>query len=770
MSLGKLLSGGLVSGISAFALQAGAWAQEAGELSDAKTNDFQIEEVTVTASRRSESMQQVPIAVTALTGTALQERRVQTVMDVAYQVPNLQIKTGAGAVNPTIFIRGIGFNDFNANATGAVGVYVDDVYMGSPAGQLFQFFDLERVEVLRGPQGTLYGRNTTGGAINVYGRRPGEVWEGQASLTYGRFNEVALEAGVGGPIVEDKLGIRLAAVMNNRDGTTLNRLTGEMINDVDNWAARAIIVYTPTADLDVTLNVNGGQNRADARHFQQRGMLPVAAEYADASGLCAPAYFGTAYCTDAFGYADTDGDPFAGDYNLDGGEPVDVFGVSGTVKWDMSSVSLTSITAYNETDRATLEDTDSGPTSLAHGSYAANYWQVSQEVRLASQTGSRLNWIVGGYYYRDKVESDSYFDLLREIRPLFMSDENPTGLSPDDFVLLARYQYEQKVRTAAVFGQFDYDATDALVLHLGLRYTDEKRSIDYQTTLDESVLDGLAFSVPTDPRFPYVKTTSFSDLSGSIGADYRITDSAMLYAKVSKGVKSGGFAGGLAFQIEEVEPFDDEKLIAYEVGLKSDLFDRRARLNMAAFYYDYSDLQVFTLVNRGGVPVQALTNASDARVYGMEAELQAKPLQGLDVSLGLGLLSSKYRNFVTDAGQDYSDNRLPAAPRLTFNGAATYEQPVGDMGSIIFGTDFSYQSKIYLETSNLERLSQEGYWLVNGRIGFRNENDTWELSLWAKNLFGKRYLIDVFDVSDFGFDQLNYADPGTYGVTLHLNF
>ncbi|WP_417321040.1 TonB-dependent receptor [Emcibacter sp.] len=761
----RILTGVLFSTVSAGALP--VWGQEQS-LSD--DGAFLIEEITVTASRRSESLQDVPIAVTAFTGDTLAEQRVQTVMDMAHQVPGLQIKTGAGSVNPTIFIRGIGFNDFNANSTGAVAVYVDEVYLGSPAGQLFQFFDLERVEVLRGPQGTLYGRNTTGGAINVYSRRPGDAWEGQASLTYGRFNEVGLEAGIGGPVVEDRLGIRIAGVFNQRDGITLNRLTGEKVNDVDNWAARAIVEFTPTEDLEILLNINGGQSRADAKHFQHRGMLPVSAEFADASGLCAPAYFNSANCTDIFGYSDTDGDLYAGDYSLDGKEPVDVFGVSGTVKWDLGAVELTSISAYVDTARETLEDTDSGPASLAEGLYQADYWQFSQEIRLASSGGEDLDWMVGGYYYKDNIESDSYFDLLRDLRPLFMEPANPTGLSPENFVFLARYGYEQEVRTAAIFGQFDYRATDKITLHLGLRYTDEERSINYSTSFDESVLDGLDLAIPSDPRFPYINTTSFDDLSGSIGVDYQVNDDVLTYAKVSKGVKSGGFSGGLAFQIEEVEPFDDEELIAYEVGIKSDLFDRRMRLNMAAFYYDYSNLQVFTLVNRGGVPVQVLTNASDARVYGMEAELQARPLEGFDLSLGLSLLNSEYRDFMTQGGEDYSGNRLPAAPEASFNGAASYEMPLEGMGSLLIGADFSYQSKIYLETSNAERLSQDGYWLVNGRVGFRSEDEAWELTLWARNIFGKRYLIDVFDVTDFGFDQMNYADPGTYGLTLSLSY
>ncbi|MBK7727316.1 MAG: TonB-dependent receptor [Gammaproteobacteria bacterium] len=494
-------------------------------------------------------------------------------------------------------------------------------------------------------------------------------------------------------MIANKLALRVSAVLNKQDGTTRNRVTDDMVNDADNWAARAILVYQPDEDLDITLNVNGGQNRADARHFQQRGMLPVAVEFADASGLCAPAYFNTSNCTDAFGYVDTDGDPHSGDYNLNGKEPVDVFGTSGTIGWDLSSVSLTSITAYNDTSRETLEDTDSGPTSLVHGFYGADYQQYSQELRLASRNDGKLSWIVGGYYYRDRVDDDSYFDLLREIRPLFMSPDNPSGLSPENYVMLARYQYRQKVRTGAVFGQFDYSVADALTLHLGLRQTDEQRSIDYSTALDESVLDGIDFAVPTDPRFPYFDSMKASDVSGNIGLDYQIHDEMLAYVKVSKGVKSGGYGGGLAFQVEEIEPFDDEQLIDYEAGLKSELFERRVRLNLAAFYYDYSDLQVFTLVNRGGVPVQALTNASDARVYGMEAELQARPMSGLDVSLGLGVLRSEYRNFIAESGQDYSGNSLPAAPELSFNGAAVYEWPVEGIGSFFVGSDFSYQSK-----------------------------------------------------------------------------
>lgn len=717
-----------------------------------------VEDIVVTAQRREQNVQDVPIAISAISGNTLAETGIRDPRDLTLLVPSLSMQAGTAASTTSLFIRGVGIGDFNSNTTGAVGVYVDDVFLGANAGKLFNVFDSDGIEVLRGPQGTLYGRNTTGGAIRFTSRKPTDELSANASLLYGRFNEVSIEAGVGGPIIADKLKVRIAGLYNNRDGTTYNRVTGNRVNNLNLWAARGIVDFTPSDNALIRLSVHGGRNTGGARQFQHRG------QGVDFFGD--PAFLPDGTPTDGLGYADTDGDPYAGDYNVEGKERISAFGMSLLGEFDLGGVTLTSITAYEKVNRATLEDADASPADLVIAYYEDKPRQWSQEVRLQSDTGGPLTWIVGGYYFHEKLATDSAFDLLRSLR-------DPNDLlgtfDPANSLGLLRYPYVQTTKSYAVFGQADYEITDRLTATVGLRYSHDRIRLDY-----EALFDGLGSVAPVKnysevivPLIDFDEAKSFRDVSWRAALNYKIDDT-LIYASYSKGYNSGGYAGGASTDPLQLQPFGSEKLYAYEVGLKTEFLDRKLRFNSAAFYYDYRDLQVFVFDLSGPLPVQRKLNAGNARIYGLETEITARPVRDLELFAALTLMHSEYRDFSALSGVDYSGNRLVNSPKIAMGGGATLTVPIGGSGSIRARVDGSYTSSIYLFPDNAASAKVKGYGLLNARLSWQSADERFELALWGKNITGTTYINSIAPIVTS--DQLNYNDPRTYGVQLVARF
>lgn len=719
----------------------------------AQTNDTVLEEIVVTAQRRYQNLQDVPIAISAMTGQMLENAGVRDPRDLQAYVPSLQFQSGTANTTSIIFLRGVGIGDFNANTTGAVGVYVDDVFIGATSGKLFNVFDGDGVEVLRGPQGTLYGRNTTGGAIKFASRKPTEELSANLSLLYGRYNEVRLEGGIGGPIVEDKLEFRVAGLYDQRDGWLHNRVTGHELNDVDLWAARAILDYTPSDAWLLRLTLHAGQNSGGARQFQHRGQ--------GVDFLGNPAFDENGVPLDGMGYADTDDDLDAGDYDTEGEEKVKVSGGSLLGELTLDGVTLTSITAYEKVDRNTLEDTDASPNEVLTSVYIDEPEQWSEELRIRSNGDGDLSWIAGAFYFDDKLETDSSYDLLRALRPLFVSEGNPTGFAPESSVGLLRYPYTQDTRSTALFGQVDYRFLDALTLTAGLRYTKDRIDLQYSSYFDEAI--------PTEPLIDLQDSKTFSNVSGRLALAWAMNDDTLLYGSISSGYNSGGFAGFAATDPIQLRPFDEENLYAYEVGVKSEMLERRVRLNAAAFYYDYEDLQVFIYDTSGEVPVQIKLNAGSARIYGLEAELTFKPTAQFEAFLSASALDSEYQDFADGLGNDYSGNTLINAPEFSLSAGLSWTQPMGDAGSLRAAASGSYQSKIYLTPANDEAYSESSVTMLDARLAWTPPGGQWEVALWGKNLTDERWVNFMAPVITM--DQLNYNDPATYGVefTYHLN-
>ncbi|WP_341197961.1 TonB-dependent receptor, partial [Hyphomonas chukchiensis] len=477
-----------------------------------------LEQIVVTAQKRSENVQEVPIAITALSSSTLEKQRVTNVVSLDNLVPGLRIAAADAAANPKIFIRGSGLNDFNPTSSSGVGLYADGVYIGSPLAQFATFFDLDRVEVLRGPQGTLYGRNTTGGAINVISKRPTFSPEGYAALEYGSFNAVDATAAFGGPIVEDKLAFRIAAKYAEDDGFSTNAATGHDVNFAEQYAVRGSLLYTPDGDTDVLFTVNRFMNRGGAVQAKSRALFPATPEAAGPDGVCAPNFYRSGLCTDLLGYADTNPDPYKVDSNNEGLDKVDLTSLMLSVDRSIGDVTLTSITAWQDVKRNAQENTDASPLQMIEASYINQQTEFSQELRLASEVGA-LKWVVGGYYMHDTTDSKSDYDLLRAYRPFFVTPENPTGASPENSIGIFGYPYEQTTDTYAIFGQSDYELTPDLILTTGLRWSSDDKTMDYARTIEESIV-----------QFSVKDSKTFSDWSGKVGLKYNLSDLSNVYA------------------------------------------------------------------------------------------------------------------------------------------------------------------------------------------------------------------------------------------------
>lgn len=720
--------------VSALAASAPALGQEAAT---------GIEEIVVTAQKRAQNLQDVPVSVTAFSDTAIREAGFTNSLSIGDQVPNLEIKTFGGV--PNIFIRGVGNNDFNASSIGPISIYRDDVVVASTGSQIFSLFDLERIEVVRGPQGTLFGKNTTGGAIQFFSKLPGDEFEGNARFGYGRFDLFEAEAAASLPLGEG-LSLRIAGIVRRRDGEKTNLFTGEDAINVDEAAARAILRWHPSADTDVRFSIGGGRDRSDYLENKPVGTIDGA---------------------DLFGYTD----PYPNNANLlnfngPSRNHSDNLFINLNITHSIGNLTFKSITGYDKSDVDNRVDVDGGPFRIDEITFLTDAEQITQEFQLAYDSGP-LNAIGGLFYFQENLDADSNADLLGE-------------LSFADGALPLITRATRKNKAYAIFGQATYAVAPAFRVTLGGRYTIDKVRATHRADLvpgffDADIPDGAA--VPLVP-FARMKDT-FKSFSWRVSADYNLTDDVLAYASIDKGFKAGGFNIGIITSVAERTQVDPEYLTSYEIGIKSTLFDRRLRLNVSAFYYDYTDLQVLSVNRQAGstVPTLGLDNAADAEIKGIELEATALPTDWLDLGLNLGILDAKYKNYLSGAidpetgePRDFSGNRLPGAPKFTLSTFAQVTIPVGNFETR-WRAEYNYTGKKYYNNAQSDLISSgEGYGLLNLRATLADPAKGWELAAWAKNVTGKAYIVDATDTSGFGFVPRYYGERATYGVELSLRF
>jgi iron complex outermembrane recepter protein len=726
-----------------------------------------LEEITVTAQKREQSLQDVGIAVTAFTGDQIEQLGFTNTTDIVAMTPGLNYTVpNAESSQINFFLRGVGLNDFADANENPVAVYVDDVYRPAMGGLSFQLFDVERVEVLRGPQGTLFGRNTTGGLVHYVSRRPTEEPDGYVNATFADFSQVKLEGALGGSI-SDAVAGRLSLAMNQHDGWTENR-AGPDYNETDAQAARAQLLFTPTDELGILVNGWWSENDASvgawqhqATRFDANGQsVPLGPDEQDMSTDCnADGSLDAADLrtgTDCFGYRDTDGDPWAGEFDRDGRVEVETRGLAASIDWQLGDFDVTSITAFQTVERLQSEDTEASPFPLVMPTFAAETDTFTQELRIGGES-ERFRWLAGLYYFDNEVNGHYTLDL--------------TNLG----FIFFNANYTQETDSLAAFGQVEFDLGDQWTLIAGVRAENEEKTLDY-LNVDES---GVFEAVFGDPVAFDFSPESFGDLarhdndsvSGKLELDWRPTDDLLLYGSVSQGTKSAGFNVGFldqtllfASNTPETIPFDEETLRSYEVGFKSTILDGRARFNGSAFYYDYDDFQTFRfeLLN------QVIFNA-DAEVSGAELELQASPAEGWDVALGLSFLDATAEGIPDPTGGPPRERDMVASPDLSANALVRYAWPAfgGELAVQAWG---NYRDELFYDIQNVPVSREDGYTVGNLRVSYASGDERWQVAAFAYNITEEEYLSYTFDFTGtFGFNQQAYGPPRWVGVSLQYN-
>lgn len=746
-----------------------------------------ILDIVVTAQKRAENVQDIPIAINALGREALAERRIADPTDLVRQFPNLSFKQSS-AVNAGISIRGVGTQNFHLTAQQAVGQYLDEVSLVTPFSSTFGLFDLERVEILRGPQNTLFGRNTTGGAINYVSRRPdaGDGFNGYARINAGRFNRIDVEGAIGIPLT-DTLAIRVAGQMQTRDGVFRDVVSGDKIGSTRRYSGRVGIGWQPDDDTDLLLSGHVGYNRGSRAPRKAVGrFLPDGVTPCPANNLGVEQFESVNNCVST-GKGGLTFNPSLGRWRdaYDAGSnlaDVDFEGGSLRMRHDFGGVSIDLISAFDRTKVLYAEEGGGLPYAQFQVFQDAVYDVYSQEMRLSSDADGPLKWIAGAYW---SYEKDNLATVVRN------NFAGPPGLAVVPMVAI-----DQKAEILSFYGQLDYAVSDRLDITAGIRWTNDDRTglRDVVTALDSTTglpgaprlpddfffsrdfLTGLAanFTRPCaagvvgcrGPLTPLKQNVS--KVAGKISANYEIATDVMAYLSYSRGFKSGSFdirAQGV-FNGTGNTPVRPETLDAYEFGIKSRFLDRRVQLNAALFRYDWTDLQTF-----GQVPVlgPAFINLPKARLTGVEAEAKIVPGGGFQLDLAGAFLDTK----VIDVGTLTAQTALKGAPlqqspRWSFNGTASQTVDIGNsrMTGRLSGR---YVGTQYNELTKARSGYVDPSFFVDASISFDFGPDRrHQFSIYADNLTSEKTCLrkEPFD----GLSNTNTCVPneGTalYGVTL----
>lgn len=732
----------------------GAHAQNAEQPpEEPKTLDL----VVVTATKRAESLQDVPISISAFNAAQIEATGSQNVQDLANSIPNLVYPSSREGGGADISIRGV-FQQAQPLQIGfdnGYGVYLDGVYMGKHFSINQDLGEIDRVEVLRGPQGTLFGKNTIAGALNIVSKRPGNEFEGRVSADIGNYNLKRVRASVNLPIIEDVLAVRVALAGTERDGYVENMTLGVDLANIDDINGRVLVGFTPTSKTGIYLSLD--HRHSVSRHYEAENAEIGATNYI------------------------TDNVPYTVYRDFVDRNDLKTFGTSLTVEHEFDNqFSLTSITGYRNDKINAPRDVDGS----SFRGYNRNQMLISQELftqelRLTSPQYERFDYVAGLYYFNQKNSRNEVAQVLPTWQPAIAG--------------FANFDYVVDVESYAAFIHSNFHITDELTLFGGLRYTDETKELAAnQTSNPVTILP--TFGVPFGEA-NITEDVQDSDVSYTAGLRYQITDDVMAYGSVSTGYKSGAFnvGGNITNSVLANElTVDPEFVTSYEAGIKSRLFDGRAQVNGAIFLLNYDDLQVRVFdPSVGLIGSNVLKNAASVESYGFELELSARPSDALLLALGIGYVDSTYKSFegvplqrpagsfgdandgVIDRRTNATGNRVPLAPEWTINAAVGYDVPLPNQGAWRSRLDYNYISERYGADGSTNDPADllPGYSLVSIRTGYESPDERYSVYLWARNLTDETELDETrfiqFITSRL---QQRYIEPRTYGVSLSMKF
>jgi iron complex outermembrane receptor protein len=692
-----------------------------GGSASAQPAEGMLEEVVVTARKRDEALQSVPVAVTSLSAAQLERQSVVDVRGIAATTPGMVMEQNPRSSMALVAsMRGQASRDAVITSDQSIGLYVDDVYLARSQGAVTSFFDLAQVQILRGVQGTLFGRNNTGGAILVSTAKPEYEVSGRLRGMLGNYNARTVEGMLNVPLVEDKLALRLGVNRVLRDGYMENAVGAPDGNSRDIWAVRAQLRVDPTENWEAFLRYS----ETTARQTPN-----TAVPTRPGLGFTPPADFYTAV---------------AGANAIDKLRARDV-SLNSTVDLG-GGIAVKAIAAYHEQRVFTRSDSDGYPTPLLDVDLIEDQKQFTGELQLSGSTlEERVEWLLGAFYFDEEGESSSIVPAIGRVN----------------------IGYGQNSAIAG-FGHVDVKVTERLSLGAGVRYTSEDRAVQ-SSTLASGVC-GVDAAVRRSPNICFADgSATFDYWSWEANANFQVTDTILVYARAGEGQKAGGFNNITNSAL--LNPFNPETARDLEGGLKADWLDHRLRTNFAIYETKYEEIQRTRVVpGPGGSPVTRVDNAADATIRGLEAEIAAQPTSRLNLAASYAYTDAEYGSFLL-SGVDVSGNKFQFTPKNTYSLSATYDQPVGELGVLSLHADWSWKDDIEFLVVNRAPLRQEAYGLLNARatLEFASRPGV-KLAVFGTNLLDEEYNVNGVDLSSFGYDVLYRGEPTMYGVELIVPF
>lgn len=713
----------------AMTMTSSAFAQDSGAM---------LEEITVTAERREQSLQDVPIAVTAFSGDMVTEANITRMEDVAMQTPNFKM-TSFNTAESQLFLRGIGSTNDGPGSDPSVAVFIDDVYIGRPSGASTDLYDLERIEVLRGPQGTLYGRNAAGGTVNIFTKKPQQEFEARAGLTVGDYNLLNFRGYLNGAISDTVAG-KLTVNIRSRDGYAENITTGQDLEDDDTKSIRGQLLFTPSDSVDVLVGFdhtdidNSGDNRF-LTNFDVAPVFPPAFVDPQKAEI---ATFGN--------------DPRKSSHDEIQSSNKQLSGLMVNVSADLNWATLTSITAYRESESewfqplVPLLSDQSGGTGIyeVDDSAVQQADQISQEFRLSGATDN-LSWVGGIFYFKENIDkSERFVTYWGPVAPVPFGDGDVT------------FNMSAKSESIAAFGQVTWGITDTVGLTVGARYTEDEKEQDSEAV--SNIPNTGFWGIPLGPSGSPYSTTgkdSWDEVTPRVSLDWSVTENHMLYFTYSEGFKSGAFNSHTSSPLIAAAPLLPESSTNYEVGAKTEWLDNRLRFNITYFDLEYEDLQTWALVDF----ILVADNAA-ADVTGIEADFAVAFTENFTVS---GNVATMDHEFTAGAN---AGNLLTRAPELSWSLNADFYVPMESGAGLNFSATASYTDDFHFELDNDLRGLAPDVTVTNAYASYTSANGRWDLTLWGKNLTDELYSVHHIDGS-FGGGTEIYAPPRTWGLTFN---
>ncbi len=761
-----------------------------------------LEEVIVTAQKREQNLQQTPISVSAFTAESLNSKGLNNLAQIGDFAPNVTLDFTSpisGASSTLVaYIRGIGQSDFAMNFEPGVGVYVDGVYYARTVGSVIDMLDIDHIEILKGPQGTLFGRNTIGGAINVVTGRPTDKFAAGGEFTFGRYNRQDFRGKVNIPLL-DNVVASISVSSKNRDGYVHriafpgfsnaepsdlrydNGLLDDLPNGNDlgnenNNTVRTKLLWDIDETKELLISVDYEHVRENSAPSTSVAIFPngpdglpgTADDTLSALYNACTAGIGPPICTNVAGVGDLTGrtpydarfltgDKFTTYGNSISGTAIDTWGISATFSWELSgSLSLKSITAYRELDSAFGEDADGSPLVIDHHGFSMAQEQVTQELQLIGQT-ARLRWITGAYYF---YEDGGIHDLVPLGGGLLQVD-GPNDIENQSF---------------ALFGQATYNITEPWSVTFGARYTWEYKDF----TGGQRDRNALAFNLglplalhpdPTDPTLyfpPGLNEQDFTDFSIRAGMEYQLNAEIFTYVSYAEGFKAGGWDTRLTAPNLEVPPFAEESAKTIELGIKSEWLDRSLRLNVAGFFTDYGNLQL--IVQKGISPLTA--NAGKSEITGAEVELEWLPMTDLLLSGNYGWIDAEYTRLdaAANAAGIFLANKFNNTPEHAFSIAADYTQRFGNGGALAWHLDYAWKDDHFNDAVNTPELFQDAFGLLNASITYNSPDERWFIGFGGQNITDKEYIVSGFNQPGIGYITATRGRPAEWWGKIGFNF